>query len=187
LVIANNSANSVSVLANRGNGTFGTKRDYRTGPGPYSVAIGDVNGDGKADVATANGGPHTVSVLANRGDGTLRDKRDYPTGRGPASVAIGELNGAGGPELATANNAPATVSVLINRTGLCTVPNVKGRTLSSAKRAIAGANCRVGKIRGAYSKTVKWRRVISQSPKPRAALPKGGKVDLVVSRGRRTS
>jgi beta-lactam-binding protein with PASTA domain len=36
----------------------------------------------------------------------------------------------------------------------------------------------------AYSKTVKRGRVISQKPKPGAVLPNGGKVNLVVSRGR---
>ena len=52
---------------------------------------------------------------------------------------------------------------------------------------IARANCRVGKIRRAYSKTVRKGRVISQKPGFGAVLPGGGKVDLVVSRGRRPS
>ena len=80
-------ANSVSVLLNRGDGTFRAKRDYPTGRGPISVAIGDLNGDSKPDLATANPGPDahpegTVSVLFNRGPGTFRAKRDYRTGRG---------------------------------------------------------------------------------------------------------
>src|SRR5439155_18904413 len=43
---------TVSVLLGNGDGSFGIKTDYDTGPGPSSVAIGDLNGDGKPDLAT---------------------------------------------------------------------------------------------------------------------------------------
>jgi hypothetical protein len=182
-------AGTVSVLANRGNGSFQAKRDYATGRGPQSIAIGDLNSDGKADLATAipnYGGAGTVSVLANRGNGSFQAKRDYATGRGPQSVAIGDLNGDGKPDLATANYYASTVSVLVNMPGLCTVQDVNGQILPTAKRRLARANCRVGTIRRAYS-SVKTGRVISQTPKPGTVLPKRGKVNLVVSRGRRAS
>jgi FG-GAP-like repeat/PASTA domain len=183
-------ASSVSVLANRGDGTFKAKRDYTTGAAPFSVAIGDLNGDRKPDLATANFGTddnpgHTVSVLANRGDGSFRAKRDFATGRRPLSVAIGDLNGDGKPELVTANTYVDTVSTLANATGLCGVPDVRGKTLRTAKRAIVRADCRVGRIRRAYSKNVTRGRVISQQPASGRVLPKRGKVNLVVSRGRR--
>ena len=77
--------------------------------------------------------------------------------------------------------------MLLNTPGLCTVQDVTGQTVSAAKRTLARANCRVGKIRRAYSKSVKRGRVISQKPKPGTVLPGGGKVNLVVSRGRRHS
>jgi len=69
----------------------------------------------------------------------------------------------------------------------CTVPAVKKQTLPIAKRTLARAHCRVGKIRRAYSKTVRTGRVISQKPKPGTVLRGGGKVNVVVSRGRRPS
>jgi hypothetical protein len=69
---------------------------------------------------------------------------------------------------------------------VCTVPHVRGKTLPAAKRTIARANCRVGKVRRAYSKTVKRGRVLSAKPRPGTVLY-GGKVNLVVSRGRRPS
>ena len=39
------------------------KTDYTVGSLPYSVAVGDFNGDGKLDLATANQNSDTVSVL----------------------------------------------------------------------------------------------------------------------------
>ena len=63
LVTANVAAGTVSVLLNRGDGSFRVKRDHRTGFEPLSVAIGDLNDDGKPDLATANEASETVSVL----------------------------------------------------------------------------------------------------------------------------
>ena len=75
LATANTFGSSVSVLLNTGNGTFRPKVDYATGPNPPDVAIGDLNGDGKADLATANGNDaNTVSVLIGRGDGSFSAK-----------------------------------------------------------------------------------------------------------------
>jgi len=193
LATANGDASTISVLLRSGDGSFRAKRDYAAGRAaglaPFSVAIGDLNGDSKPDLVAAYTGASKVSVLANRGDGSFQPELDYRTGRGPSSVAIGDLNGDGKLDLATANfdpdnNDASSVSVLINTPGLCAVQNAKGQTLPAAKRTIARANCRIGRIRRAYSKTVKRGRVISEKPKPGAVLPGGGKVNLVLSRGR---
>jgi hypothetical protein len=180
-----NGAGSVSVLANRGDGTFQAHLDYAAGPSPVSLAIGDLNGDGKPELATANAGANSVSVLLNRGDGSFQADRAYATARDPLSVAIGDLNGDGKPDLATANEYANSVSVLANTTSLCVVPSVTGKTVPVAKRTVARANCRLGKIRRAYSKTVQRGRVTAQKPTPYTLLPSGGKVNLVVSRGRK--
>ncbi|WP_458420801.1 FG-GAP repeat domain-containing protein, partial [Pseudomonas aeruginosa] len=37
-----------------GSGSFAAKVDFTTGSGPVSVAIGDIDGDGKPDLAVAN-------------------------------------------------------------------------------------------------------------------------------------
>src|SRR5262249_51635040 len=54
-------------------GTFGAPVNFG-GPGihPSALAVGDFNGDGRPDVATANSGSANVSVLLGKGDGTFQ-------------------------------------------------------------------------------------------------------------------
>src|SRR5439155_10222509 len=84
-----------------------------TGDGSNSLAIGDLNADGKPDLATANYRTNTVSVLLGNGDGSFGVKTDYGTGVYPSSVAIDDLNGDGRPDLAVADLSSNTVSLLL--------------------------------------------------------------------------
>jgi beta-lactam-binding protein with PASTA domain len=67
----------------------------------------------------------------------------------------------------------------------CRVPNVRGKKLAVARSAISKAHCSLGKVKRKKSKRVKRNRVIAQSPKAGTQLPNLGKVNLVLSRGRR--
>lgn len=87
---------------------------YTTGNGPVAVAVGDLNGDGKPDVATANLYANTVSMFLNSGNGSFQPRRDYATGGDPRSIAIGDLDGDGKPDLVTASNDANKVSVHLN-------------------------------------------------------------------------
>jgi hypothetical protein len=66
----------------------------------------------------------------------------------------------------------------------CVVPNVKGKTLKAAKRALKAHNCSLGKVKHSFAAEVRNGRVISQKPKPHKRLPHGAKVNLVVSKGK---
>ena len=102
----------VSVLLGNGDGTFQSAQDYATGGfGASAVAIGDVNGDGNADVIVANqcstgscksGG--SLSVLLGNGDGTLQSAKTYPSGGYMTlAVAIADFNKDGNLDLAVAH------------------------------------------------------------------------------------
>jgi Ca2+-binding RTX toxin-like protein len=67
----------------------------------------------------------------------------------------------------------------------CAVPNLHGKTLTAARKALKKAHCRAGKIKHAYSAKVKKGRIMAQKPRPRTRLANRAKVDLVVSRGTR--
>ena len=82
-------------LSGNGDGTFRAAVDYGAGEQPYSIAMGDLDGDGVLDLATANSNSNNVSVLLGNGDGTFRPALYFVAGTTPLSVAIGDLDGDG--------------------------------------------------------------------------------------------
>ncbi len=101
---------------------FAPKVDFTTGTSPKSVSIGDLNGDGKPDLAVGNVGKTVLIFLNTTATGattpTFAPKVEFTTDYNPISVSIGDFNGDGKPDLATVNSSSArqTVSILLNTT-----------------------------------------------------------------------
>jgi hypothetical protein len=79
------------------------------------VAVGDVNGDGKLDLAVtgfANFG-NTVFILLGDGTGIFTLASSLAVGGGPRSVMVGDFNGDGTLDLAAATYYGNTVSILL--------------------------------------------------------------------------
>jgi len=130
LAVANygaGSGNTVSVLRNTstsGSASFAAKVDLTTNAGPYELALGDLDGDGKLDLAVANYGSSgtgsTVSVLRNTstsGAITFAAKVDLATNSGSLGIAIGDVDGDGKPDIAVtrfSEGVGTVVSVLRN-------------------------------------------------------------------------
>ena len=93
---------SLTVNAQPGTG-FKVATTFPAGTGPQSVAIADLNGDGKADLAVANNNSNNVSVLLGNGNGTFQAAVNYAVGSSPTSVTVGDFNGDGKTDLAVAN------------------------------------------------------------------------------------
>jgi uncharacterized repeat protein (TIGR03803 family) len=128
LLVANVCASSnncnggmVSVLLGNGDGTFQTAVTYASGGGQAnSVAVADVNGDGKPDLLVANACGNTgpcegqdggsLGVLLGNGNGTFQSATSYGSGGYDAtSVAIADLNADGKPDLVVANDCASNV------------------------------------------------------------------------------
>ncbi len=114
-VLLNNTATGSAMAA------FAASQNFATGDGPVALALGDLNGDGNADLVTANSSSDTISILQNTtllGASTLSfvPHQDIGVGADAVSAAIGDLNGDGAPDLAIANRLSDNVSVLLNNT-----------------------------------------------------------------------
>ncbi len=118
---ANNSSNDVSIRLGNGLGEFTSPAtpQVTVGTGPYSVAIGDFNGNGNQDFAAANFNSNNASIRLGNGLGgfTSEAAPEVTVGTNPSSVAIGDFNGDGKQDFATANADSNNVSILL---GICT-------------------------------------------------------------------
>jgi hypothetical protein len=95
-----------------GNGTFQAQQTFATGDVPFSVALGDLNGDGRLDISVANSGTDTAGVFLGNGDGTFQGQQTFATGDSPGYIVLGDINGDGILDIITANYGDS-VSVLL--------------------------------------------------------------------------
>jgi len=103
----------VYIMLGNGDGTFQTPHGFAVGADPYFIAVADLNGDGKLDLAVADSSADSISILLGNGDGTFQDPAYYAVSEQPVSVAVGDFNGDGKPDLAVANYLTNNVSILL--------------------------------------------------------------------------
>ncbi len=94
---------------------LGEPRHFRVGAAPASLAIADVNRDGKLDLVVANSGSGDVTVLLGDGKGGFAPAAGspFPAGKSPNDVAVGDFDGNGTLDLALPNHDTHGVTVLL--------------------------------------------------------------------------
>jgi VCBS repeat protein len=110
----------LGVLLGNGDGTFQPVVLYGSGaPGANSIAVADVNSDGRPDLLVANNGSNTVGVLLGNGDGTFKPVVTYGSGFGAAwALSVADVNGDGNTDVLVTHFFDGTVGVLLgNRDG----------------------------------------------------------------------
>ncbi len=118
---SNGYGGTLEILLGNGDGTFQSPATYCSG-GDWasSIAVADVNGDGKPDLVVANvnaaygNSNGSVGVLLGNGDGTFQPAVAYRSGGGQAwSVAVADVNGDGNADLVVANYDDNLLGVLL--------------------------------------------------------------------------
>ncbi len=103
--------------------------DFTAGVNAIAVATGDINGDGKPDIAVSNIGSSTVSVFENQtlpaqiDPSSFAGPTNFGTGTSPRFVLLADLDGDSKPDLITANENSGNISILRNTLGesVCTI------------------------------------------------------------------
>jgi hypothetical protein len=127
------------ILGYNPSASFTPPTNFTVGTGPISVTVGDFNGDGKSDLATANvngGSGGNVSVLLGTGTGSFGTATNFSVGSLPASVTVGDFNGDGKSDLAVANFNSNNVSVLLG-TGTGSFGTATNFTVGSSPISVA--------------------------------------------------
>ncbi len=113
LAVANNGLDTISVLTNE-SATGATDLTFTastlpatgadpTGDAPRQLAVGDFNGDGFDDLASANTNSNNASVYVNDGKGVFAGPVHVAMGQLPQSIAAAAINGDARDDLAVAN------------------------------------------------------------------------------------
>jgi hypothetical protein len=116
IITTNLEGNNATILLGNGKGNFSQApgSPFPCGDAPFGVAIGDVNADGKPDLAIINSpasttdrtGKNGLTVLIGDGTGKFATMSGspYEAGKIPNRVAIGDVNGDGVKDIVTSDN-----------------------------------------------------------------------------------
>jgi hypothetical protein len=120
---------------------FAAHTDIAVGKDPKALAVGDLDGDGRADIAIPNEGDSSITILRNTsavGSISFSALPAITVGSGPLKAMIADLDRDSLADIAVVNNASSTLSLLSN------VSN-EG-TLSFASTRVLGTGTSPGRI-----------------------------------------
>ena len=126
VVVGNFPENTISIFRNTStsgsiaSSSFAAKVDLLSGDYPSSICIGDLDGDGKQDLAVLNNQSNTISIFRNISTSgqlttsSFAPKVDFVTDNRPYHMSIGDLDGDGKPDLVLTNINSNSISIFRN-------------------------------------------------------------------------
>ncbi len=108
--------------------SFAPHVDFAVGGWGNTVAIADLDGDGKPDLAVVTQLPDHLSLFKNISTpgslttNSFAPRVDYPAGWNPNGIAIGDLDGDGRPEVVFADQYDSTIYIYQNQVPFATPP-----------------------------------------------------------------
>ena len=111
---------SISILRNTttsGSISFAATQNINNGPVTYTMASGDIDGDGKPDLIASSLVDINISVFRNTSvPGTIlfAPKVNYATTEGVFGIAVGDIDGDGKTDIAVTNHLNNSISVFSN-------------------------------------------------------------------------
>lgn len=104
---------TVAVYLSRGDQTFEPPLEHPASSNISGLSVGDIDGDGDLDVATANSSE--LLVLRNGGDGRLDAPESYAVRQFTRFLRLKDVTGDGFPDLLTLNGSADLVEILANQ------------------------------------------------------------------------
>ena len=108
--------NNLSIMLQSADGALGEPTVYSTGSYPSSLAIGDLNNDGRTDIVTANQVSAEISVFLQQNDGLMADQILYSAVGYPNAVAVGDINNDGLADIVVAYRGSPLIGVFTQNT-----------------------------------------------------------------------
>ncbi len=136
IVIGCYNGQTLSVYRNMGTAgnletnSFASPVQFNAGSHIHSIAIADLNGDGKPDVGLVSEAPDKLSIFQNTSTAgsfttsSLAPRIDFPTGSNPVGISIDDLDGDGRPDIAFGNFYSTTIGLYRNVNTVHTAPTI---------------------------------------------------------------
>jgi alpha-tubulin suppressor-like RCC1 family protein len=111
---------NTSTVGNLTAGSFAAPVTFAAPGWVNSIALADLDGDGKLDIALVSQISSVFSIFKNVSQpgsfttASLAARLDYPAGYNPNGIAIGDLDGDGRPDVVFANSYDNTISIYQN-------------------------------------------------------------------------
>ena len=112
---ANNASQTVTIFLNRvaTGGGFVRAHAYKVSAGPFGIAAGDFNRDGRIDLVVAGADADRIDLLIGTGSGAFTRGTPISAPGSPRGITVADVNGDGNPDVIYTSFLLDTVAVLL--------------------------------------------------------------------------